>query len=78
MQIILWVSRYRQLLGLVVISSFYNHTKQEVTMGSLLVIIMGVVVLLLVLLGVWISNRQFNKMDKNPEEHRRPEEEERL
>jgi uncharacterized membrane protein (DUF485 family) len=38
----------------------------------------GVFVLALFLFGVYLSAREFKKMDKNPGEYRRPEQNERL
>ncbi|MCA1801982.1 MAG: hypothetical protein LC662_05945 [Rhodothermaceae bacterium] len=46
-------------------------------MENYVIIILGLFVLLLVLFGVWISARQFNKMDKKPKQYRQPEQNER-
>lgn len=47
-------------------------------METNVIFIFGTFVLLLVLFGVWLSAREFNKMDKNPEQYRRPEQKKRV
>jgi hypothetical protein len=47
-------------------------------MDNSVIFIFGAFVLLMVLFGVWLSAREFNKMDKNPQQYRRREENERL
>jgi cbb3-type cytochrome oxidase subunit 3 len=47
-------------------------------METNVIFIFGTFVLLLVLFGVWLSAREFNKMDKNPQQYRQPEQNERM
>jgi hypothetical protein len=46
-------------------------------METNVIFIFGAFVLLLVLFGVWLSAREFDKMDKNPQQYRQPEQNER-
>jgi hypothetical protein len=47
-------------------------------MNIYMVLIFGLIVLAIFLFGVWLSNRETEKMDEDPEDYRRPEENERL
>ncbi|MFU8859766.1 MAG: hypothetical protein ACNA8K_05020 [Cyclonatronaceae bacterium] len=43
-----------------------------------IIFIFGTLVLLLFLFGVWLSVREFRKMDEDPQQYRQPEQNERL